>query len=92
MWPDTGDPDRRAAGWLQHRVAQGVTADLERTAWTLELLAGEMGETPDYVRSKLYGHQPASVEDLMCWVRLFGAHILPPLDPASYDELLPPAG
>lgn len=86
-----GEEAHLAAAYLQHRVAQAVVTEFETSSHThsLESLAEHVGESVDYVRSKLYGHAPISLEDLMQWAHLFGVHILPPMDPSSFDELLP---
>jgi hypothetical protein len=89
---DAGSTAHLAAAYLQHRLAQGAVAELESGGndHTLESLAAHVGESVDYVRSKLYGHAPISLKDLMAWAELLGVHIIPILDaPANFDDLLP---
>jgi hypothetical protein len=88
---EPGSEARLAAAYFQHRVSQGVVSQMVADgSRTLELLAEAAGESVDYVRSKVYGHRPISLEDLMTWVGALGAQILPPLGVASFEDLLPP--
>jgi hypothetical protein len=90
-WKDAGvSRAHLAAAFLQHRVAQAVVGEIKAKGQApLEALAEHAGESVDYVRSKLYGHRPISLEDLMLWVEAVGVDILPTLDPVNFEDLLP---
>lgn len=81
-----------AAAYFHHRVSQSVVAQMETEGRsTLERLAVGSDESVDYVRSKVYGHRPISLEDLMTWVEALGVQILPVIGVAAFEDLLPPA-
>lgn len=80
-----------AAGYFHHRVAQVVVAQIKSEGPSvLQAMSAETGEGIDYVRSKVYGHRPISLEDLMKWVSALGVQILPSVAVANFGDLLPP--
>lgn len=86
-----GQSARLAAAFFHHQVSQSVAAQMEDEGpATLEQLAARTGESVDYVRSKVYGHRPISLEDLMAWVETLGVQILPLISATSFDDLMPP--
>ena len=81
---------RLAAAYFQHQVARAAYAELgSGRRYDLDSLAEQLGESRDYVRRKLHGRIPMAFDDLMRLVELLGVQILPPLDPANFDDLLP---
>lgn len=76
-------PSQEAWALAQHRAAFEVHEGMK---WhpltrpnppTLESLAGELGESPSWLRRKLTGQVPADVGDLLGWARLIGPQVWP---------------
>jgi hypothetical protein len=77
------DVDQVAWAYAQHRAAFEVRTAMEWNPltrpdpYTLDTLAGVLGEAPSWLRRKLTGQVPADVGDLLGWARVLGPQVWP---------------
>lgn len=67
-----------AAALIQHRAALTVLDELTGRKHTLTWLAGQLDETPDQLRRKLYGQANASNRDIARWGLVLGLETTEP--------------
>lgn len=73
---DRSDPSRYAAAYMQEQLARSLSRRFaEPDGLTLRRLADHVDESPDYLRSKLHGHRPASLVSLMDWAEFLGVDL-----------------
>lgn len=85
--PQTLSDAEAAWAMFQHKAALAVTQELAAAGETIQELATQLGEDPEWLMRKLHGRTPADLGDIMSWVLHYGIQVLPVFDRLS--ELKP---